>query len=157
MDFARIWQQYGPAVAIIAILIVPFAGKLWDAAIRVVEKRLNHVNRQSEAEFQIEQKREQEWIAEFKTLLVDYREQRNLAIKRAEKAEAELREVHRLYQERTDNLMTQYINIIKTKERQDAAIIEALRDLADLNRRLLERLERLELCPIQQGQPTSCK
>jgi len=156
MDFGQVWQQYGPWAAIIAVLIAPFAGRIWDAALKALYKHQTFRAKQDEAEQRAELKREQTWIVEFKDLLKDYRDQRNLAIKRAERAEEQRDETIRNQQERHDRMMQEYIAIIRAKEKQDAAVIEVIRDTADLNRRLLDRLEdmRREMWPALPEPPT---
>ena len=144
MDFAELWSKYGPAVALIAVLIVPFAGKLWDYILKLLETRQAHLAHRDQARLRTEQEWSQHWVLELKDLIKDYRDQRDIALRQLEQAKTERRELYRVLQQRTDYMMEQYIKIVKQRERQDAILIEALRDVSDMLRSLVERVEKWE-------------
>jgi len=144
VDFAELWSKYGPAVALIAVLIVPFAGKLWDYILKLLETRQAHLAHRDQARLRTEQEWGQHWVLELKDLIKDYRDQRDIALRQAEQAKTERRELYRVLQQRTDYMMEQYIEIVRQRERQDAILIEALRDVSDMLRSLVERVEKWE-------------
>lgn len=144
MDFAELWAQYGPAVALIAVLVVPFAGKLWDYILKLLETRQVHLAHRDQAKLKTEQEWSQHWVLELKDLIKDYRDQRDVALRQAEQAKAERGELYQVLQQRTDYMMEQYIEIVKQRERQDAILIEALRDVSETLRSLVDRIERWE-------------
>jgi hypothetical protein len=144
VDFAELWAQYGPAVALIAVLVVPFAGKLWDYILKLLETRQVHLAHRDQAKLKTEQEWSQHWVLELKDLIKDYRDQRDVALRQAEQAKAERGELYQVLQQRTDYMMEQYIEIVKQRERQDAILIEALRDVSETLRSLVDRIERWE-------------
>jgi hypothetical protein len=157
MDFAQNWRDYGLIFAIV-VGSLPYLGKLWLLLLSMIKRRHNRLEKQAEEELETQRQRtkeeaeaqrqrEKDWTLELKGLLVDYRDQRYLAVKRAEKAEAQLAALQQKSLDRTDQQTAQYVDIVQRSERRDAAVVEVQRDLADLVRRLLARLERLE----QQG------
>ncbi len=140
MDFAELWAKYGPAVAFIEIMVVPFAGKIWDAILGLLKtmfpRFVNQRIKQTEREYENHKAERSMLVLELKEILTEYRE-------RAQAAERTTELVRRREMDRMVSSTREWIELVRANERREAKVVEALIDVSNVLRHVLAALEKL--------------